>query len=87
MQTWQIQTAKAKFSDLVKRAGDDGPQEITVHGHPVAVVVSAALFNKLTGNQESLVDFMSRSPLFGQEDLVFDRDQSPARDIHLDKGL
>ena len=87
MQTWQIQTAKAKFSDLVKRAGDVGPQEITVHGRPVAVVVSAALFNKLTGNQESLVDFMARSPLFGQEDLVFERDPSPARDIDLDKGL
>ena len=83
MQTWQIQTAKAKFSDVVKRAADDGPQEITVHGHPVAVVVSAALFNKLTGNQESLVDFMARSPLFEQEDLVFERDKSPARDLDL----
>jgi prevent-host-death family protein len=86
MQTWQIQTAKAKFSDLVKRAGDDGPQEITVHGHPVAVVVSAALFNKLTGNQASLVDFMARSPLFGQDDVVFERDPSPGRDVDLGSG-
>ena len=42
MQTWQIQTAKARFSELVKQAAEDGPQEITQHGKPVAVVVSVA---------------------------------------------
>ena len=40
MQTWQIQTAKARFSELVKQAAEDGPQEITLHGKPVAVVLS-----------------------------------------------
>ena len=63
MQTWQMQTAKAHFSDLVRRAKQDGPQDITVHGRSVAVVVSRELFDRLSGNAESLVAFMQRSPL------------------------
>ena len=38
MQTWQMQAAKARFSELVKHAADSGPQEITLHGRSVAVV-------------------------------------------------
>lgn len=83
MQSWQLQTAKARFSDVVKRAADDGPQEITVHGHPIAVVISRELFDRLSGNHETLVEFMRQSPLAGQEDLEFVRDQSLPRDIAL----
>lgn len=28
MQSWQMQTAKARFSEVVKLAADEGPQEI-----------------------------------------------------------
>lgn len=81
MQTWQMQTAKARFSDVVKRASDVGPQEITVHGRPVAVVISRELFDRLSGNHESLVDFMRHSPLVGQDTLDFMRDHSLPRDV------
>ncbi|HOM14252.1 MAG TPA: type II toxin-antitoxin system Phd/YefM family antitoxin [Rubrivivax sp.] len=83
MQTWQLQTAKARFSELVKQAADDGPQEITVHGRSVAVVVSKELFDRLSGNEASLVDFMRRSPLYGSEDISFERDRSLARELDL----
>lgn len=83
MQSWQLQTAKARFSELVKQAADDGPQEITVHGRSVAVVVSKELFDRLSGNEASLVDFMRRSPLYGSEDISFERDRSLARELDL----
>lgn len=83
MQTWQLQTAKARFSELVKQAADDGPQEITVHGRSVAVVVSKELFDRLSGNEASLVDFMRRSPLYGSEDISFERDRSLTRELDL----
>jgi prevent-host-death family protein len=76
MQTWQIQTAKARFSELVKQAAADGPQDITLHGRSVAVVLSRELFDRLSGNAGSLVDFMQQSPLCGQDDLEFERDAS-----------
>ncbi len=81
MTTWQMQTAKARFSDVVKRAADEGPQEITVHGRPVAVVVSRELFDRLSGSGESLVAFMRNSPLAGEEDVVFERDRSLPREL------
>lgn len=83
MQTWQMQTAKARFSDVVRSAKQDGPQDITVHGKSVAVVVSRELFDRLSGNTESLVEFMQQSPLYGCDDIEFERDQSLAREIVL----
>ena len=83
MQTWQMQTAKARFSDVVRCAKQDGPQDITVHGRSVAVVLSRELFDRISGNTESLVEFMQQSPLCGSDDIQFDRDQSLPREIAL----
>ncbi|SSW66372.1 hypothetical protein AVE30378_02102 [Achromobacter veterisilvae] len=80
MHAWQMQEAKARLSEVVKAAGTQGPQEITVHGRSVAVVLSRADFDKLSGSGESLVAFMRRSPLAGDEDLAFPRDDSPTRE-------
>jgi prevent-host-death family protein len=77
MQRWQMQTAKARFSELVKHAAQEGPQEITLHGQSVAVVVSRKLFDQLSGNEQSLVDFMRASPLAGREDVDLERDRGP----------
>jgi len=83
MQTWQMQTAKARFSDVVRSAKSDGPQDITVHGKSVAVVLSRELFDRLSGNAQSLVQFMQASPLFGMDEVVFERDQSLTREMAL----
>ena len=83
MQKWQMQTAKARFSELMKQAAEHGPQEITLHGRPVAVVLSRAEFDRLSGGSASLVDFMQQSPLYGQDDLEFERDRSLAREVAL----
>ena len=83
MQSWQMQTAKARFSEVVKNAADEGPQEITVHGRPVAVIISPELFDRLSGNQNSLVDFMRQSPLYGREEITFERDRSLPREVDL----
>ena len=81
MQVWRMQEAKARLSELVKRAELEGPQDITHHGRSVAVVLSSAAYARLTGRGTSLVDFMQASPLCGVDDeLVFERDSSPARD-------
>jgi len=81
MQSWQMQTAKARFSELVKHAAQEGPQEITLHGRSVAVVVSRELFDRLSGNEQSLVDFMRASPLQGRDDIEFERDRGLPREV------
>lgn len=62
MHTWQIQQAKTHFSELVRATEQTGPQAITWHGRSVAVVLSSADCERLTGTGQSLVDFMQRSP-------------------------
>lgn len=80
MQTWQMQEAKARMSELVKRAQSQ-PQDITLHGKSVAVVISRETFDRLAQTQVSLVDFMRRSPLAGEDGIDFDRDQSLTREL------
>lgn len=80
MQTWQMQEAKARMSELVKRAQTQ-PQDITLHGKSVAVVISRETFDRLSQAQDSLVDFMRRSPLFGTDDLTLEREQSLTREV------
>ncbi|QNT25609.1 type II toxin-antitoxin system prevent-host-death family antitoxin, partial [Ralstonia solanacearum] len=45
------------------------------------VVISRALFDRLSGSGESLVDFMRQSPLAGLDDVVFERERSLPREV------
>ncbi len=38
---WQVQEAKQRFSELVRRTLEEGPQVVTRHGEEVVVVVAA----------------------------------------------
>jgi antitoxin Phd len=44
--TWALQEAKAKFSELVRRAQTEGPQTVTVHGEPAVVITKAPALPK-----------------------------------------
>ena len=81
MQSWQIQEAKARFSEVVRDAEREGPQEITLHGRPVAVLISRDEYDRLAGTGRSLVDFMRGSPLFDQADVEFERERGLSRKV------
>jgi prevent-host-death family protein len=78
MSTWQLQDAKARLSEVVKKATSEGPQHITVHGEPSAVVLSETDYRRLKAPQPRFVDFIRDSPLYGVE-LDLERDRSPVR--------
>lgn len=80
---WQLQDAKANFSQVVNRAIEDGPQRITRHGQPAAILLSKRDFDQLVARKRgSLVDFLQRSPLSGID--IPDRDPSDTgREIDL----
>lgn len=82
MARWQLQDAKARFSQVVKSAQHDGPQEITVHGEPAAVLLSADEYQRLAGPKLSFVEFMRNSPLVGVE-LDIRRSRSAMRRVRL----
>ena len=82
MLTWQLQEAKGKFSEVVKRALRDGPQGITVRGEPVAVVISRAEYARLTNPKPGFVEFMRGSTMTGLE-LDMERPPGLTREIAL----
>ncbi len=83
MRQWALQAAKARLSEVVRLACEHEPQEITRRGEPAVVVVSRQDYERLTGAGESLVDFMRRSPLYGDEEIEFPRDKSLTREVGL----
>ena len=82
LETWPIHEAKARFSELVKRA-QQSPQQLTSHGQPVAVVLSAEAYQRQQHTGESLLEFLQRSPPADANDLVLERDRSSTRDVEI----
>jgi len=65
---WQLQTAKARFSEVFRKALSEGPQWITRQGKEAVVVLPAEEFEKLKRRRKqpkSLVHFFAESPLAG----------------------
>jgi prevent-host-death family protein len=80
---WQLQTAKARFSELFRRARTEGPQRVTRLGKEAVVVIPAEQYETLMRpkpKQESFHEFLRRSPLVGVK-LDLTRDKDPGRDI------
>jgi len=80
--SWQLQEAKACFSEVVRRA-EQGPQRVTVHGKDAVVVISARDYERLRPDSKTtLGGLMANSPLtdieFGER-----RDVMPVREVDL----
>ena len=82
MRKWQLQEAKAKLSDLIYHAVNKGPQNITVRGQPMAVVLSMHEYEKLTRNKPTFLELMLHSPLIGMK-LDVQRNKSMVREVEL----
>ena len=79
---WQLQEAKNKFSNLVDRAQNEGPQLVTKHGKESVVVLSVEDYQKITKPKSNLLNFLKSSPLSGTS-LDIQRDKSTSREIEL----
>ena len=86
MSSWQLQDAKARFSELVREALSHGPQTVTVRGEPAVVVISQQQYRSLRAKagKPKFTELMRSSPLAGL-DFKIDRDHSSTRDITLDE--
>jgi len=62
---WQLQEAKNRLSEVVRKARQEGPQVITLHGRDAVVVVSAREYRRIAQSKGGLVEFVRKSPLAG----------------------
>ena len=86
MASWALAEAKSKFSEVVDRAVNHEPQEITRNGKPIAVLVSRDEWlrskRKVENNHRSMAEFFRNSPL-RNSGIDLRRSKSPARKVDL----
>jgi len=78
-EAWSLAEAKAQLSEVVERARTDGPQEITRHGKPAAVVVGIEAWRAMQAKREPLVAFLRR----GMREIEVERSADAGRDVEL----
>ncbi len=79
---WQLQEAKARFSELVSEVEHGGYQTITKNGHEVAIIISKEEFENLRKPKNTLLDFFREAP-YPEVDLEIERTDDLGREIDL----
>lgn len=81
---WSLQDAKARFSEVVRSARNDGPQHVTTHGRDAVVVISTEEYQRLQGNRSgmALIEAMQASP-HPEISIEPPRMPMPVRDVSL----
>ncbi|MEI6388774.1 MAG: type II toxin-antitoxin system Phd/YefM family antitoxin [Spirochaetota bacterium] len=77
---WQLQDAKARFSELVQKTLDEGPQMISRRGKPSVVMVSDEEYARLTNKDGDFISFLRSTPRI---DLVIERSKEGGRTVEL----
>jgi antitoxin Phd len=82
LETWKLEDAKARLSEVVRLAGTRGPQLVTIRGKEAAVILSPAEFERLrpTEKRKPLVDFLRGLRL---NEIPLMRESDRGRDIDL----
>ena len=82
MSVWQVQEAKSRFSEVLDRARNEGPQTITKHGMETAVVMSMEEYRRLAGPKKDFIQHLLGGPKFDDFELP-PRQIDPPRDLNL----
>jgi antitoxin Phd len=83
MNTWKLEDAKNRFSEVVRLALANQPQRVTRNGREAVVVLSADEYERLAAPQD-LIDFLQSSPLakaIAAGEFEFERSEDVGRDI------
>jgi prevent-host-death family protein len=80
---WKLQDAKARFSELVRRAQTEGPQRVTVRGHDAVVVIAADELERLLPPTSDLAPFVAFMESLNVDGLDLTRDRDLGRDTAL----
>ena len=81
MAIWQVQDAKARLSELIERARNEGPQTITRHGTQRAVVLSIEDFRALAAHKPDFKAYLLGGPKV--DDFPIERDRGTGRRVEL----
>lgn len=80
--SWKLEEAKARFSEVVRRARSEGPQHVSVRGKDSVVIISTEELERLSkpAPRKPFVDFMES---LGLDALDIKRSDDRGRDVEL----
>jgi len=78
--SWELQDAKAKFSQVVEDALKVGPQYVTRRGREAVIVLSVEDYEKITSKKPTLKEFLLSCPKI-DDDFEFERQKDYPRAI------
>lgn len=81
MRAWQIQHAKARLSEVIERARQEGPQTITRHGAERAIILSIEDYRALLAQKPDFRAYLLGGPKL--DDFTIERDRDTGRTIDL----
>jgi len=87
-ETWKLEDAKARLSEVVRRAGTNGPQLVTIRGKEAAVILAPEEYRRLLpkpNDHKPLIEFFR---VLGLSDAELDhldltREYDTGRDLNL----
>ncbi len=79
--TWQLQDAKSRFSEVVKQAQSGKVQVVTKHGEDAVVIMKYSDYLQLSGQTMTALESLKAPPglSINTDDLDLQRDPSPGR--------
>ncbi len=81
--TWKLEDAKARFSEVVRRAQSEGPQRVTVRGREAVVVMSVDELDRLLPRDAAEPAFVPFLESLGLGALNLEREIDRGRDVAL----
>ena len=88
MALWQLQTAKQKFSEVIRAAEAGEPQIVTKNGREVAAIIDIDDYRKTHQPKMNFVEYLLSAPQILEEgedfeDLIGRRQNDPERNHDL----
>jgi len=83
LECWKLEDAKARFSEVVRLAGTDGPQLVTIRGKEAAVILAPETYEQLLPKPKGhkpLVRFLQG---LGLDRIEIEREMDTGREVTL----
>ncbi|WP_413992137.1 type II toxin-antitoxin system Phd/YefM family antitoxin [Labrys okinawensis] len=81
--SWKLEEAKARFSEVVRRAHAEGPQYVTVRGRPSVAIIDVEELQRLLPKKAEPLPFVAFMESLHAEGLDLSRTTDSGRDVDL----
>jgi antitoxin Phd len=83
METWKLEDAKARLSEVVRLAATNGPQLVTVRGKEAAVILAPEQYKQLLPKPKGHLPLVQFLQGLGLDNVDLERENDTGRELAL----